>query len=278
MCSSAPVRTTEPAAFNIQPLRDRTRSGCGFSAQSRVKTAPPVSLAPFLKNCPDVVTLGIRPSMADYTPGERELLRQSHRIFFPTLRYASLLEAAGLPIFPSASTYRIRRSRLLQCLLASMLDVPQPRFRIAYGLRQKSGTLDEFAFPFGAMGPMNHSGTECVIRDVCEYEKIAARFNPLIVREIVPWERRAAFICINGQCAGVLEEQKVASSLPESLFSLNHRIVEEAHLDDILLEWGFGDGRWQLTGMKPPPLRWPSPSGGIHHYGYICDLICSHNL
>lgn len=216
--------------------------------------------------------------MADYTPGERELLRQSRRVFFPTLRYAGLLDAAGLPIFPTASTYRIRRSRMLQYLLANMLDVPQPRFRIAYGPRQKRETLDDFVFPFWAMGPMNHCGTEYVVRDRCDYGKISARFNPLIVREIVPWERRAGFIWINGQCAAALEEREVASSLPDSLFSLNRRIVEEAHLDDILLKWGFGNGCWQLTEITLPPLRWPSPSGGIHHYDYICDLIYSHNL
>jgi|GEM_PF-570338 len=279
MCSSAPVRaTTEPASFNTRPLGDRLPGGCALPAQSRVKTAPPVSMAPFLESCPDMVTLGIRPSMADYAPGELDLLRRSRQIFFPTIRYAGLLKAAGLPIFPSASTYRIRRSRLLQCLLASMLDVPQPRFHVAYGHRQKREALADFAFPFQAMGHMTHAGTEFVIRDMGQYEKVAALLNPLILREIVSWERRAALIWINGRCAGALEEQEAASSLPESLFSLNRRIVEEAHLDDILIEWGFAHGRWQLTKMRHPPIRWPSASGGVHHYGYICDLIRSDKL
>src|SRR5208337_1638471 len=71
-----------------------------------------VAIAPFLRSCPRLITLGVRASMGDYTPRQREMLLSARQIFFPTLRFVKILEAAGIKTFPSAFAYSVQKSGL----------------------------------------------------------------------------------------------------------------------------------------------------------------------
>ncbi|MBL0712422.1 MAG: hypothetical protein JJV98_01865, partial [Desulfosarcina sp.] len=58
-----------------------------------------------LLGVPEVWTLGVKPNFPDYTPEEREFIRKSHIILYPTRNYAQFLTTMGKKIFPSLETY-----------------------------------------------------------------------------------------------------------------------------------------------------------------------------
>ena len=69
-----------------------------------------VAIGEQLKECPQVITLGVRSQLADYDRGERELLRTADMIFYPTDRFVDLFATLGKETFPSISCYRSDRS------------------------------------------------------------------------------------------------------------------------------------------------------------------------
>ena len=110
-----------------------------------------VAIAPFLRSCPQLVTLGVRPSMGDYTPWQRGMLLSASQIFFPTPRFVRVLQAAGKKTFPSAFAYSVQKSRLTQEVLFQFLKCPHPFTRIYYG-GQKSSILRRFFFSVSSNG------------------------------------------------------------------------------------------------------------------------------
>ena len=58
-----------------------------------------VAIGEQLKTCPQVITLGLRPQMADYTEQERRLLRTADMIFYPTDRYVDFFATLGKQTF-----------------------------------------------------------------------------------------------------------------------------------------------------------------------------------
>ena len=122
---------------------------------------PFVALAPFLRADSRVVTLGVRPTLGDYTAEERRLLRQARRVLFPTMRFADVLEGGGCRCFPSAATYRYQRWRPLQWSLGAFLNLPMVRSRLCYGEKAKREIPRMFQPPFRVLGP--RSGRDPVV-------------------------------------------------------------------------------------------------------------------
>ena len=85
-----------------------------------------VAIAPFLRSCPHLITLGVRASMGEYTPCQRRMLLSASQILFPTPRFVGILQAAGKKTFPSALAYSVRKSRLIQEVLFQFLKCPHP--------------------------------------------------------------------------------------------------------------------------------------------------------
>jgi len=100
-----------------------------------------VALAPFLRKCPAVLTLGVRAAISEYSATERAAILQAERIFFPTPRFVDIFDALDLPTFPNPTTYKYQRSRPLQQSLFKYHDLPSPRTRVYYGVRQKARIL-----------------------------------------------------------------------------------------------------------------------------------------
>ena len=50
---------------------------------------PKVALAPFIADCPGVITLGVRPTLAAYRSDELALLRRAVKVYFPTRHVSS---------------------------------------------------------------------------------------------------------------------------------------------------------------------------------------------
>jgi hypothetical protein len=55
-------------------------------------------------------------------------------------------------------------------------------------------------------------------------------------------------------------------------------LIRRVQLDDIVLKWGYGVGKWQLIEMTRPPVRWPLVKGFLNRHHYICRLAQSGRL
>jgi len=75
------------------------------SGPIKVNNRMVVALEARLKACPSVRTLGVKPNFCDYSPEEKDLIRQASKIYYPSSLYADVFAAMGKPIFPSHATY-----------------------------------------------------------------------------------------------------------------------------------------------------------------------------
>ncbi|MEN6441316.1 MAG: hypothetical protein ABFD97_22335 [Syntrophobacter sp.] len=244
-----------------------------------------IAIAPFLESCPEITTLGIRASLCDYSPAERKLLASADRVYFPTPRFAKILEAAGKQTFPSCLTYRIRKSRLVQETLFQFSGCPHPRTRIYFGRRKASISAD-FRFPFVAMGPGMQDGI-FPVNDTKSLVELAEKYNPLIVREEVRYERRLWLLFVNYECIWIADGtpgvetigRRTIGTLSDDpmLEPCIHEtgiLVRSFRLNDIAVEIGFSmtEG-WGITSMAKPPVSWQSAHGAVSRYEYISSLI-----
>jgi ribosomal protein S6--L-glutamate ligase len=109
-----------------------------------------VALERRLRDCKNVITLGVKPNFTDYEPAERALIRDAGKIYYPSPFYADLLDAMGKKTFPSYHTYKCVQDKIKQTALFEMIDIPHPRTRVFYGRRQQETILKHFDFPFVA--------------------------------------------------------------------------------------------------------------------------------
>jgi hypothetical protein len=249
-----------------------------------------VALAPFLRICTAIVTLDVRPTIDDYSPAEKALLRGAERVFFPTPRFAYLFDALRIPVFPAYTTYRIQRSRVLQQILLAVSGMPRPATRIYYGNRQKKKILDGFPFPFVMMGPDAALHKKVLVDHTTIFEECAKNRNPVIVQEALDWTERVRILCVHFDCVGALRQERrdgltlrfepTPMDRPDLsvLLEMTRDFVRKAHLDDIVIEWAFGNGRWHALEMTRPPVRWPMLEGVLNRHQHICRLVESGRL
>jgi ribosomal protein S6--L-glutamate ligase len=107
-----------------------------------------IALEGRLKQCRNVITLGVRPNFSDYRPEESDLIRQADTIYYPTAFYADLFNAIGKKTFPSYHTYKCIQDKIKQTALFNLAAIPHPRTRVFYGKTQKKTITDHFQFPF----------------------------------------------------------------------------------------------------------------------------------
>jgi ribosomal protein S6--L-glutamate ligase len=112
-----------------------------------------IALEARLRGCRNVKTLGVRTNFSDYDPEEARLIRNAHKIYYPTTFYADLFDAMGKATFPSYHTYKCVQDKIMQTALFELLELPHPKTRVFYGNRQKRTITDYFAFPFIAKIP-----------------------------------------------------------------------------------------------------------------------------
>jgi ribosomal protein S6--L-glutamate ligase len=257
-----------------------------------------VAIAPFLRSCPRLITLGVRASMGDYTLWQRELLLSARQILFPTPRFVRILEAAGKKTFPSGFVYSVQKSRLIQEALYQVLKCPHPFTRIYYG-RQKSSIPDDFPFPVCAMGP-DMIGKARLVSNICDLRAVSEIYNPLIIQEVLDYRKRFLLVFINYECAGIVNKGSgggesefdcsgISASHPvdkggfptylrSEVIAYIEKLLRYVQLNDIAVEIGLTRQGWQLIELVRPPLSWPSAEGVINRYLYISRLIESNRF
>ncbi len=107
-----------------------------------------IALEGRLRECGNVITLGVRPNFSDYDAGEAALIRNADKIYYPSPFYAELFDTMGKATFPSYHCYKFVQDKIKQTALFELLDIPHPRTRVFYGKRQKKTIADHFSFPF----------------------------------------------------------------------------------------------------------------------------------
>ena len=169
---------------------------------SKVKTARKViALEARLRQCKNVITLGVRTNFSDYSREEMELIRQADKIYYPTTFYAELFDAMGKETFPSYHTYKCVQDKIKQTALFDLLQIPHPRTRVFYGKRQKKTIGDHFVFPFIAKIPRGSAMGRGVYliknqEDLQTYFNIS---NVAYIQEYLPSDRDLRIVIIGSQ-------------------------------------------------------------------------------
>ncbi|MGE5257912.1 MAG: ATP-grasp domain-containing protein [Hyphomicrobiales bacterium] len=157
-----------------------------------------VALEGRLRRCRNVVTLGVRPNFCDYGPEERDMIRTAETVYYPTVFYADLFNAAGKNTFPSYHTYKCVQDKIKQTALFELLGIPHPRTRVFYGNRQKAKICDFFQFPFIAKIPRGSARGSGVflIRDGGDLADYCGKTAVAYIQEYLPIDRDMRIVVI----------------------------------------------------------------------------------
>ncbi len=234
-----------------------------------------MAIAPFLRQFESVRTLGIRATIGDYTEEERQAMLRAPCIFYPTVRFAGILEAAGCRCFPCSASYHLHRSRALQLRLAGYLDLPTMAHRICYGARNKEEAVRRFGFPLAVAGPRRRDPILWV-KDRKEWEEARGRWDPMIV--LSPWEEkgRVEVYAVGGK---VLEwrDPSSASRVPEatidSVLEKSEAVCRSCRLDETVISWLLTDSGWIFHEFRPPPMRWRVGRRVLHRFQVVAEVF-----
>ncbi len=64
----------------------------------------------------------------------------------------------------------------------------------------------------------------------------------------------------------------------QALLEMTRAFVRKTRLDDIVIEWAYGKGRWHALELTRPPVRWPMLEGVLNRHRHICRLVESGRL
>ncbi|MEJ2165951.1 MAG: ATP-grasp domain-containing protein [Desulfobacterales bacterium] len=157
-----------------------------------------IALEGRLRDCKNVMTLGVRSNFSDYSPREAELIRNAGTIYYPSTFYADLFDAMGKRTFPSYHTYKCVQDKIKQTALFEMLKIAHPRTRSYYGKRQKNSIIEHFRFPFVAKIPRGSSMGRGVylIQDENQLADYLHLTDVAYIQEYLPVDRDIRIIVI----------------------------------------------------------------------------------
>jgi ribosomal protein S6--L-glutamate ligase len=160
-----------------------------------------IALEKRLRECPQVITLGVRPNFDDYDDHAQTLIRNASKIYYPSAFYAELLDAMGKATFPSYHTYKFAQDKIKQTALFKLAGIPHPRTRVFYGPRQKSRITHYFEFPFIAKIPRGSAMGRGVflVRNAGELDDYCNVKGPAYIQEYLPIDRDIRVVVIGGR-------------------------------------------------------------------------------
>jgi ribosomal protein S6--L-glutamate ligase len=162
-----------------------------------------IALESRLRQCRNVVTLGVCTNFHQYPHQVQEEIRKAEIIYYPTAFYADLFDAIGKPTFPSYHTYKCVQDKIKQTALFQLLGVPHPRTRVFYGNRQKQTILDHFKFPFIAKIARGSARGEGVflIRDREDLDRYTERNTVAYIQDYLCIDRDMRIVVIGRRIA-----------------------------------------------------------------------------
>jgi ribosomal protein S6--L-glutamate ligase len=159
-----------------------------------------VALERRLRNCRNVITLGVKPNFSDYPSQEVALIQAAEKIYYPSRHYVELFAAMGKATFPGYLNYLFAQDKLKQTALLQLQRISHPRTRFFYGKRQKSRILDYFSFPFIAKIPRGSAMGRGVflIKDSQTLEHYCSLTHIAYVQEYLPIKNDIRVVIIGG--------------------------------------------------------------------------------
>jgi ribosomal protein S6--L-glutamate ligase len=157
-----------------------------------------IALEGRLRDCKNVLTLGVRPNFSDYPPQVADWIRRAKKIYYPSVFYSDLFDAIGKTTFPSYHTYKCVQDKIKQTALFELLNIPHPRTRVFYGKRQRRAIGDHFGFPFIGKIPRGSAMGRGVYliqnrEDLSQYLKLAP---VAYIQEYLPVDRDIRVVII----------------------------------------------------------------------------------
>ena len=159
--------------------------------------ARPIAIGARLARFPEILTLGVRPNLADYPAEHLELIRRAKTVYYPTQAFAAQLQVLGKRIFPSLESHLLEGDKIKQTIMLELAGLPHPRTRVFYG-NQRRDILAYFSFPFIAKTPRASAGGLGVflIRNEAELESYLAANQPAYIQEYLPIQRDLRVVCV----------------------------------------------------------------------------------
>jgi ribosomal protein S6--L-glutamate ligase len=159
---------------------------------------PVIALESRLKNCRNVITLGVKPNFSDYSPDEAAMIRSAEKIYYPSTYYADLFSSMNKKTFPSCHTYKYVQNKIKQTALFQLIGIPHPKTRIFFGTRQKKGIPDHFNFPFICKIPRGSAMGRGVylVRNQEELELYCGMTKTAYIQEYLPVDRDLRVIVV----------------------------------------------------------------------------------
>ncbi len=189
-----------------------------------------IALESRLKDCANVLTLGVRPNFSDYGPDEATMIRNADTVYYPATFYADLLDAMGKRTFPSYHTYKCVMDKIKQTALFDLFNLPHPRTRVYYGKKVSRAPVD-FSYPFIAKIPRGSSMGRGVflIRDEADLTAYAERCSSATyIQERLPIDRDIRVVIIGREI--ILAYWRLA---PEGDFRSNISVGGRVSLDPV---------------------------------------------
>jgi ribosomal protein S6--L-glutamate ligase len=223
-----------------------------------------IALEARLKDCKNVITLGVRTNFSEYSPQESEHIRKAEKIYYPTTFYADLFDAMGKATFPSYHTYKCVQDKIKQTALFELLNLPHPRTRVFYGTRQKKRILDHFKFPFIGKIPRGSAMGRGVyfIHNPKELQKYLDQTSPAYIQEYLSIDRDMRIVVIGNRIvhaywriapaneyrSNVAVGGKISfAAVPEKARDLALRVARVCRWDDVGIDICEHKGRfWVL--------------------------------
>jgi len=249
-----------------------------------------IALEARLRDCRNVITLGVRPNFSDYSPDKARMIREAPIIYYPTGFYADLFDAMGKTTFPSYHNYKCVQDKIKQTALLTMLDIPHPRTRVYYGKHQKSKIRDQFDFPLIAKTPRGSALGRGVflIKDQETLQAYCNEHPVAYIQEYLPIDRDIRIVVIGGQivhaywrksqegdfrtnvfCGG----QILLDDVPEPALELARRTARACQWNDVGIDICRHAGRYYVIEANMKYGREGFRQAGIDYTALMEKLI-----
>jgi len=157
-----------------------------------------IALEHRLRHCRNIRTLGVRPNFLDYSQDEIQAIRRAPKIYYPSVFYADLFDAADKAIFPSYHTYKCVQDKIKQTALFHLMDIPHPVTRTFYGKRRLEKITRAFRFPLIAKIPRGSALGRGVflVRDDLQLQSYLRQSPVAYIQEYLPLDRDMRIVVI----------------------------------------------------------------------------------
>jgi ribosomal protein S6--L-glutamate ligase len=251
---------------------------------------PAIALESRLRQCENVVTIGVRTNLSDYEDWQVELIRQADVIYYPTPFYADIFDTMGKRTFPNYHTYKYVQDKIKQTALFNLLKIPHPRTRIFYGNQQKSKIVDHFQFPFIGKIPRGSALGRGIYfisnnAELADYNQMS---RTAYIQEFLEFDRDLRVVLIGGRI--VHAYWRIArpgefrtnvslggtisfDNIPEDGLALAQKTARLCQLDDVGLDICFARGQYWVLEANMKYGKEGFRQAGIDYYRLMDQMI-----